>query len=53
MLATASSFFPNKIDENKLNFCKHMLSKTNHCQHNRANELIDLIKVSNDTPMPT
>ena len=27
-----------------------MLSKTNHCQHNCANELIDLIKVSNDTP---
>ena len=45
-----SSFFPDNIDENELNFCKNVLSKTNHYQHNRTNELIGLIKVSNDAP---
>ena len=50
MLTTTSSFFPDNVDENELKFCKNVLSKTNHHQHNRTNELINLIKVSNDAP---
>ena len=38
------------MDENELNHFENSLSKTNHYHHNRNNELIDLIKVSNNNP---
>ena len=51
-LTTMQSFFPDARDENELNCCRNMLSKTNHHHHNCNNELIDLIKVSNNNPRP-
>lgn len=50
MLAMIQSFFLDAKDKNELNYCKNVLSNSNHYYYDCKNALINFIEVSDDNP---
>lgn len=52
ILQSIQTFFPDNIDPIEIKYCQTVLSKANHYQSLRNNELVDLVKTSQINPRP-